>query len=423
MRVQPPLTRRDALIQWERFLPKVFQYGDQRNFVADGHSNVSMLGAALRFRTVLEDEIIGDTLGGHGFERCEKWLQEVCWRRYWKGWLERRPQVWTKWRARVRAFWRDPSGSVWERARRVMNGQSGVACMDAMARELVETGYLHNHARMWWASFWVHVERLPWELGADFFFRHLLDADPASNTLSWRWVAGLQTPGKTYLVRLSNIEKFAPGYLRPPALGNERLTDGMVTACRVADATDLTVQSLREHPASLPATDRRSGLWLHPDDLLPEIGPLSTLKPLCVAAYLCDGAYQNEFRLSSRRIESIHTVTRDGLERAGAHYKCPAHALSTVEPVEALCQWAVSNGLREIVAFAPMVGPGWELLGRLAPRLEASGIRLTLVRRASDAVAFELASAGFFPFWEKMKERLKREPPVERALEERKQEV
>ena len=85
--------------------------------------------------------------------------------------------------------------------------------MDRIARELIQTGYLHNHARMWWASFWIHAEGLPWELGADVFFRHLLDADPASNTLSWRWVAGLQTAGKTYLVRLSNLQKYGEVYL------------------------------------------------------------------------------------------------------------------------------------------------------------------------------------------------------------------
>lgn len=416
MTMDLPLTRRDALQQWERFLPNVGSYGQRRNAVIEGHQNVSRLGAALRFRTVLEDEIIGDTLCVQPFEGCEKWLQEVCWRRYWKGWLERRPQVWTHWRARVRALWRDLSGPVRERVLRVMDGQSGVECMDLIARELVETGYLHNHARMWWASFWIHVERLPWELGADFFFRNLLDADPASNTLSWRWVAGLQTPGKTYLVRLSNIEKFAPRYLRSRAGGNEQLVDGKVAACRIEDTVDLTMQPLREYPSVLTPTDRRIGLWLHPDDLLPEIGPLGSLQPLCVGAYLSDSVYGKEFGLSSSRIESIHAVTRDGLERAAAHYGCPTQVLEADDPAEALCSWAVSNGLREVVSFAPMVGPGWELLGRLSQLLEANRIRLTLLRRGSDSAAFTLAGAGFFPFWEKMKVRLRDAPPLERAL-------
>ena len=61
---------------------------------------------------------------------------------------------------------------------------------------------------MWFASIWVHTLNLPWELGANFFLTHLLDADPASNTLSWRWVAGLHTEGKVYLANEDNIKKF-----------------------------------------------------------------------------------------------------------------------------------------------------------------------------------------------------------------------
>ena len=62
---------------------------------------------------------------------------------------------------------------------------------------------------MWFASIWIFTLNLPWELGANFFYKNLLDADPASNTLSWRWVAGLHTEGKFYLARQENIEKFS----------------------------------------------------------------------------------------------------------------------------------------------------------------------------------------------------------------------
>jgi len=61
---------------------------------------------------------------------------------------------------------------------------------------------------MWFASIWIFTLNLPWELGARFFMKHLLDGDAASNTLSWRWVAGIQTQGKNYLARESNIRKF-----------------------------------------------------------------------------------------------------------------------------------------------------------------------------------------------------------------------
>lgn len=97
-----PLTRQDALKAWADFLPSVPNYAKRRNHVEPLHRNVSRLSAALRFRTILEDEVLRDSLRRHPFQGIEKWVQEVCWRRYWKGWLERRPDVWDSWRRRVR---------------------------------------------------------------------------------------------------------------------------------------------------------------------------------------------------------------------------------------------------------------------------------------------------------------------------------
>jgi deoxyribodipyrimidine photo-lyase len=279
-----PLSRADALAVWRRFLPRTQEYAARRNFVDAEHGNVSRLSAALRHRLLTEDEVIQDTLAHGRFSLSEKWLQEVCWRRYWKGWLEMRPQIWTSWRRRVRELRRTLPPAVLQKADALAAGESGVACMDVLARELVETGYLHNHARMWWASFWIHAEGLPWELGADFFFRHLLDADPASNTLSWRWVAGLQTPGKTYLVRLSNIEKYAHAGMLQDTRGSRRIADGVVQPSLEKEHADTTRHPLPEFPNTLPKAQGRRGLWLHADDLSPELGPLAGCAPVAVAA-------------------------------------------------------------------------------------------------------------------------------------------
>jgi hypothetical protein len=100
-----------------------------------------------------EDEIVQETLADHSFQDAEKWLQEICWRRYWKGWMEARPQVWKQYRLRLQACRKGLPKEALARAHAVMAGESGVDCMDRIARELIETGYLHNHARMWWASF------------------------------------------------------------------------------------------------------------------------------------------------------------------------------------------------------------------------------------------------------------------------------
>ncbi len=408
---RPPLARHEALAAWQAFLPRVQDYAARRNHVETGHGNVSRLSAALRHRLLTEDEVIRDTLEHTTFDAAEKWLQEVCWRRYWKGWLEMRPQVWTSWRRRVREQRRDLPGEVLEKADAVAAGKSGVACMDAIARELIETGYLHNHARMWWASFWIHAERLPWELGADFFFRHLLDADPASNTLSWRWVAGLQTPGKTYLVRRSNLEKYAPEHLLRDARGSERIADGAVTPAPQQEHADTSKKIARAHPTTLPATAARSGLWLHAEDLAPELGPLAAFTPTAVAAFTSERIYRQHYALSATRIAALRTVLADGIARATAHYRCSCVLLDADHTATSLTEWARSHQLTEVVAFAPTVGPIHDLIPRLSHHLEESGIRLTLIQRPSDALAFSLAGGGFFPFWEKMSRHL-RPPPV-----------
>ncbi len=401
-----PLTRQDALLAWRDFKPRLAQYAAARNHVIQGHGNVSGLGASIRFRTLLEDEIIAETLALESFPTVEKWLQEVCWRRYWKGWMEQRPEIWTQWRQKVRAQRHSLPSETLARADAVAAGESGVACMDTIARELIATGYLHNHARMWWASFWIHVERLPWELGADFFFRHLIDADPASNTLSWRWVAGLQTPGKTYLVRRSNIDKYAPFYLAGNDAGHERLADGAVTA-RVAEiAADIPRRPLPQYPTTVSQTNERTGLWLHPDDLTPEVGPLEGVAPVSIAACITDDVYRNTYHLSSQRIAALQTVLRDGLHRAAAHYTCPFVVVTDDNPVQGLVAWAQEHQLAEVIAFAPTVGPIHDLVPRLEQQLHAIGTRLTLIRRPSDATAFSFATAGFFPFWQKMSRRL-----------------
>lgn len=397
-----PLTRTDALAAWQDFLPRAADYATKRNHVVIGHPHVSRLSAAIRYRLITEDEVIKDSLLTHRFSKVEKWLQEVCWRRYWKGWLELRPDVWTSWRRRVAELRRNLPPEVLSKADAVAAGQSGVACMDAFAHELIHTGYLHNHARMWWASFWIHAEKLPWELGADFFFRHLLDADPASNTLSWRWVAGLQTAGKTYLVRLSNLEKYVSADQLKQTAGSERIADGVVTPFLQTDYADRSKQSLPAYPSSYIQKNQRCGLWLHADDSSPEIGPLQTLRPVAVAAFSNPSVYQNQYRLSDQRIACLRKVLTDGITRSASHYACPATLIESSDTVLSLSEWAQEQQLQEVVAMAPTVGPIHDLLPKIRQNLNKLGIQLTLIRRESDTHAFALAGAGFFPFWEKM---------------------
>lgn len=367
-----PATRAEALQALEEFVPRMPGYAAGRNHV--GSASVSRLSAAIRHRLVLEDEVVESSLAAHAFPLIEKWIQEVLWRTYWKGWLEARPGVWDSFVERAERLPAELPAATIRRANEVAAGRSGVAVMDRFARELLETGYVHNHARMWWASFWIHVERLPWELGAAHYFRHLHDADPASNTLSWRWVAGLQTRGKAYLVRRSNLEKYCEA-VEPGGL--DRLDDTRVEAADVVDVADASVRPMDLSPVrAIPGSFT---LWLHEDDLAPEIGPLAGARPERVVAVAPAAHGNGAFR--RRAIE-------DALQRSAAHFGCTADLVATADEIPAR-----SGGL-PVVAFAPFVGPARAVAEEL--RRHAC---CHFVRRTWDERFFPCATRGFFPFW------------------------
>ena len=178
-------------------------YSSKRNydFGPKSRENTSNLSKYISHRIINEYDLIREVLSQYNLQKVDKFIQEVFWRVYWKGWLEHRPEVWREF------VDSDPTYSE-EEYKRAINGETGIECFDDWVKELKTENYLHNHTRMWFASIWIFTLNLPWELGARFFMKHLFDGDAASNTLSWRWVAGIQTQGKNYLARESNIRKF-----------------------------------------------------------------------------------------------------------------------------------------------------------------------------------------------------------------------
>ena len=178
-------------------------YSSQRNydFGPQSRENISNLSKYISHRIINEYDFIREILSEYNFQKVDKFIQEVFWRVYWKGWLEHRPQVW-------RDFVDSSPNYSEEDYKKAIIGETGIECFDDWVKEIKTENYLHNHTRMWFASIWIFTLNLPWELGARFFMKHLFDGDAASNTLSWRWVAGIQTQGKNYLARESNIRKF-----------------------------------------------------------------------------------------------------------------------------------------------------------------------------------------------------------------------
>jgi deoxyribodipyrimidine photo-lyase len=89
-------------------------------------------------------------------------------------------------------------------------GETGLSCMDQFVRDLRETGYVHNHARMWFASYVVHHRKIDWKAAADWYYGELLDGDRASNHLSWQWVASTFSH-KPYIFNRENLERYTRG--------------------------------------------------------------------------------------------------------------------------------------------------------------------------------------------------------------------
>ena len=374
--VKFPDTRDKALSQLHEFVRRVGRYSSNRNHVIPHHENVSCLSAAIRHRLLTEWEVAEAPLTRYAPSTVEKFTQEVYWRTYWKGWLSLRPKVWDDYMEGIEEH---------SDAEKIRQGNGPVAVMNGFARELVETGYLHNHSRMWFAGYWVHIVRLPWQLGANFFQDHLLDFDPASNLLSWRWVAGLQTPGKTYLPRRSNIEKYvAPTLLDPHGL--ELLENPSAMMPGDVERPEVTRPLLPE----LEVPQDGKVLWIHEEDLNPESSPLGAYRP---SKIVVTGEFLGKSKLQK---EWLRGALEDVAERAGKHYD------TSVEQVDDLIAWVRGNREAEIVAMRPEVGP-------LHDRLDSfvkSGLKLTLMVRPEDRYLRSLARSGFFGFWKKLRSRM-----------------
>ena len=187
---------------------KLSNYSKLRNFSADtlNRLTTSKLSPYITHGILNEAEVIKEILKKHSFSKSEKFINEILWRIYWKGYLELRPQIWDDFISDLKAIEIEYKNN--RNYKLAIEGSTNIKCFNDWLKELKETNYLHNHVRMWFASIWIFTLNLPWQLGASLFIKYLYDGDISSNTLSWRWVAGIQTVGKNYLAKEWNITKF-----------------------------------------------------------------------------------------------------------------------------------------------------------------------------------------------------------------------
>ncbi len=373
-----PVTRAAALERLAQFVPHAgVDYARRRNFdQGPGHHDaVSRLSAALRRRVLSEADVVDAVVAAHGPDAAASFISEVFWRTYWKGWLEQRPAIWARYLAgrdaARQALRRDTDLA--ERHGDAEAGHTGIDAFDHWMGELAQTGYLHNWARMQVASIWIFTLGLPWELGAAHFLDQLRDGDPASNTLSWRWVAGLHTAGKAYLADADRITAMTGGRFAPKGLAGA--TTIPADAPPPAAAPWRTPQTL---DIGAPAL-----VWITPEDAGLEQDP--ALARLPVRGVVACRSHAGD--------SADATALDDALARAAAHWQAPAQ---WIESPADLAKAARAAGTSQIVTGFVPVGPLADALPVIRALVESEGLALAEHLRTWDNTVWPHCRRGFF---------------------------
>ena len=182
---------------------KLDDYDRFRNYI-DG--NVTMLSPYISHGIVSNQDLKILVRSIRRNAAQEKFLQQVAWREFWSLVAQKHPQwLWNDVEQYKTGFVSaDYSNTLPDD---IETASTGVRVVDYFCKQLIETGYLHNHARMYVASYIVHWRRIKWQVGADWFLRHLIDADEASNNFSWQWIASTFSQ-KPYIFNLDNVQKY-----------------------------------------------------------------------------------------------------------------------------------------------------------------------------------------------------------------------
>lgn len=376
-------TRQAAFDRLDAFLPNAAtHYRRTRNFDfgQSDRNNVSVLSPYIRNGLISEAEVVRAVLSRHTFAASEKFIQEVFWRTYWKGYLQNRPAIWQNYLADLKQL--KHSSQTAEQTEVAERGETGIACFDAWAKELATTGYLHNHSRMWFASIWIFTLKLPWQLGADFFFRHLLDGDPASNTLSWRWVAGLHTHGKTYLARPSNIDRYTDERFPSP-------TQLATHASPLSEPHPLPAPDFKPLPEAPRQFTANEGLIVLDEDLRHSAETHQTGIPTL-------GLYPNRSYTDLGLSGAVKRFRLDSLASVLTENETLSSSLETDPSPEAIVDWARQNHVTTLNLAEPKVGPWRDLWQDFHPKLEAAGLAIRPFRPWWENELFPNANNGFF---------------------------
>ena len=364
--MQVEISRDGALKKLDNFInAELPNYNFKRNFDLgpDDKSNVSCLSPYISHRLITEYEVAKIVLAKFPYQKVEKYIQEIFWRVYWKGWLELRPQVWSDFTEDLKALKED------DNYKKAINGETQIKCFNDWVIELKENNYLHNHTRMWFASIWIFTLNLPWQKGAEFFMKHLFDGDAASNTLSWRWVAGLQTKGKHYVAQAWNISKF----------------------------TNNKYQNVKLNENALPLTDKReyklSPINLDYDD--------NANENLLV--------FENELNLENHKLKNYkniylilltNEVRKIKLEKKVLDFKTQIinDQKKRLDQIKVINETELQSLAKETISFDvihPSIGENYSYLNSLRKKLN---LKLNFILNEEDKFSWQFSNKGYFNF-------------------------
>ncbi len=363
-------SRAKAIDKLNNFVEKnLSDYSRLRNFDfgPDKRGNVSCLSPYVTHGVLNEIEIIKKSLAKFSFSKNEKFIQEVLWRTYWKGWLELRPNVWTDYLVSLNSI-REKFVDKKEYLNAI-EGNTNIECFNEWVKELKENNYLHNHTRMWFASIWIFTLDLPWQLGAEFFMQHLYDGDSASNTLGWRWVAGVQTQGKHYLASEWNIKKFT----------NNRFNNIKLNENAPPKVSEKTYSIVKQNFAN-PQDIDQNNLLVFENNLCLETTDFRNNKFKKV--YLVSNKNENRsIKLSEKVIKFKSNLIKDQEQRLkDQSIDCEIVDVSEVKKIG-----------ENIISLYPTVGENLDYLN-------SNNIKLNFLYRNLDQYSWQYCNKGFFNF-------------------------
>jgi len=362
-------SRAKALNQLDNFIENnLAEYSRLRNFDfgPEKRSNVSCLSPYITHGIINEKEVIQKSLNKFSFSKNEKFIQEVLWRTYWKGWLELRPNVWTDYLVELNKIKNEFQNN--EDYLSAIDGKTNIDCFNEWVKELKENNYLHNHTRMWFASIWIFTLDLPWQLGAEFFMQHLYDGDAASNTLGWRWVAGVQTQGKHYLASEWNIKKFT----------NNRFQNIKLNENAPPKVSEKSYQIIKQDFNNPPNIEDKN-LLIFENNLSFEITDFkdNNFKKI----YLVSNSNENRsIKLSEKLVKFKSLLIKDQEQRLNDQsINCQIINISEITNIE------------NCFALYPTVGENLDYIN-------SNNLKINFLYRNLDQLAWQYCNKGFFNF-------------------------